>query len=160
MLVREGKVKADPVADTCTVVGDKGDIANGSLAPGAAPYARLQLLVQHRLDGFGMAARSALRVAAAIRGKFALGFLRRCCAEVTSEAEAQLIASELLEEGVWTMIPETPIHYQFSHDLLRSLVYQSIPPDQRRQIHAAILHECAALHPPWTIGVNGVEGAL
>lgn len=144
MLVREGKLQADAAAGTCELVGGKEDIEKGALAPGQNAIARMQMLVQHRLDGFGMAARSALRVAAAIRGKFDLAFLRRCCVEVTSEAEAQSIASELLEEGVWVMIPETPVHYQFAHDLVRSLVYQSIPPDQRRQIHAAILYECVA----------------
>lgn len=147
MLTREGKLRVDAAAGTCEMLGGKDDIQKGALAPGQNAIARMQMLVQHRLDGFGMAARSALRVAAAIRGKFDLPFLRRCCAEITSDTEAQSIASELLEEGVWAMIPETPVHYQFAHDLVRSLVYQSIPPDQRRQIHAAILYECVSPRP-------------
>jgi hemoglobin-like flavoprotein len=113
---------------------------------GSDGMARLEVLVQRRVDSLGPAARGALKAAAVLGHEFDLPLLARACAGHVTLAAARSLAAELVDEGMWVHV-HTPraaiagggVKYRFAHEVVRALVYASMPSDQRVELHSRVL---------------------
>ena len=155
-------------------VGDDGgvvalsDVAKleelAALGPaGSDGLARLEVLVQRRVDSLGPAARSALKAAAVLGRDFDLPLLAKAYAGHVTLAAARALAAELVDEGMWVQVrgaqgqhgthgthhgstsnlggaaSGSGARYRFAHEVVRALVYASTPADQRVELHARVL---------------------
>jgi hypothetical protein len=114
---------------------------------GSDGMARLEVLVQRRVDSLGPAARGALKAAAVLGHEFDLPLLARACAGHVTLAAARSLAAELVDEGMWVHVhaprPASvgggSAKYRFQHEVVRALVYASMPSDQRVELHSRVL---------------------
>ena len=99
-------------------------------------------VLRRRLRGLAEPARAALAVASVVGEQFSLAVL----AEASGQPADQLL--DLLAEatalGVLVERPER--RYQFSHALIREVVYRDLPRSQRLQLHAAVGRALERLH--------------
>jgi len=110
-----------------------------------APSVALEL-VRQRVAGLDHAAHGALSAAAVIGRSFSLPLLQA----ITDREANDLMAS--LDEAVARRVIEpardAPTEFVFTHDLLRSALYDALEPSRHRSRHlcvAQVLHERAAL---------------
>ena len=81
---------------------------------GSDGMARLEVLVQRRVDSLGPAARSALKAAAVLGRDFDLPLLAKAYAGHVTLAAARALAAELVDEGMWIHVRAPPIGHQAS----------------------------------------------
>jgi len=76
---------------------------------GSDGMARLEVLVQRRVDSLGPAARSALKAAAVLGRDFDLPLLAKAYSGHVTLAAARALAAELVDEGMWIHVRAPPI---------------------------------------------------
>jgi DNA-binding SARP family transcriptional activator len=106
--------------------------------------ASLEDLLQRRVADLTLQARAALEIAAVLGREFTHEVWQATSGSAVLLAISELIATRFIQE--------TQRGYSFQHDLIRKLVYQSIPPNRLGQLHRRageiLLHEHA---PPETL---------
>lgn len=93
-------------------------------------------LLESRLGGVSDVARQVLGAAAAIGRSFDLDVVRHASGRTDEEAVAAL--EELVSRGVVREVPGDEPVYDFSHEKLRSLVYEQTGLARRRLLHARV----------------------
>jgi DNA-binding SARP family transcriptional activator len=93
-------------------------------------------LLESRLGGVSDVARQVLGAAAAIGRSFDLDVLRQASGRTDEEAVAAL--EELVSHGVVREVSGDEPRYDFSHQKLRSLVYEQTGPARRQLLHARV----------------------
>jgi hemoglobin-like flavoprotein len=113
---------------------------------GSDGMARLEVMVQRRVDSLSPAALCALKAAAVLGVTFDLPLLARACAGDVTLADARGLAAMLVDEGMWVHVHAPPISggaqsskYRFAHAVVQALVYASMPANQRAELHNRVL---------------------
>jgi hypothetical protein len=132
--------------------------------------ARMEVLMQRRLDGLSPEARAATRAAAVLGpGPFELPLLARCVADAQGASLAALwtAAAELVHEGMWIHAPAADtgddddaggaVRYAFAHEMLRALVLAATPEDARALLFNAVLSRLE--EAPQSDDNNGADAA-
>jgi class 3 adenylate cyclase len=155
LLLRQGHLRAEGpgegVSLACDLAALPELVARGLTDQDGA--ARMEVLMQRRLDGLSPEARAVTRAAAVLGpGPFELPLLARCAADAQGASLAVLwaAAAELVHEGMWVHAPAAcdgdadddaggAVRYVFAHEMLRALVLAATPEDARAQLFNAVL---------------------
>lgn len=121
-------------------------LREGGLAPEERLWplpGRARDLLEARLRPLSEAARALLAAASTIGHAFDLPTL--CTAVGVTEDAAVDALEELLARGLITEATATPLRYSFSHERLRTMVYERISRARRQLLHRRVAAHLAAL---------------
>ncbi len=108
---------------------------------------RLRGMVEARLAGLTEQERAAAQHAAVIGREFDLHVLRAAAGLDTSEVDAMLSATSYLR--LVEPVPGPRLRYAFTHDVVRTVLYEELPPLRRAELHgdvARVLEEDPVRH--------------
>lgn len=108
---------------------------------------RLRGMVEARLAGLTEEARAAAQHAAVIGREFDLHVLRAAAGLDASEVDAMLSATAYLR--LVEPVPGPGLRYAFTHDVVRTVLYEELPPLRRAELHgdvARVLEEDPVRH--------------
>ena len=95
-------------------------------------------VIRQRVAQLDAEARGVLSAAAVIGRSFELSLLQ----QVTERAPAALMASldDAIAAEVVVAAPDSATAFAFGHDLLRAVLYEALPPGERRHWHLRVVH--------------------
>jgi energy-coupling factor transporter ATP-binding protein EcfA2 len=99
-------------------------------------------LLRRRLRSLSEPARAALAVASVVGEQFSLALL----AEASGQPADQLLDLMAEATALATLVERPERRYQFSHALIREVVYRDLPRSQRLQLHAAVGRALERVH--------------
>lgn len=106
-----------------------------------APPASLRQVIEGHLSALGESASALLAQAAALGTEFDPAYLTTVTGLSTAEVDhllQQAVLARLIEKA-----PGNARSYQFSHEVVRTVLYESIPPLERAQLHTKIAQTLA-----------------
>lgn len=118
------------VAEYLAAIAEEGDVAEGALPR------ELHDLLEARLSGLSPIARQLLEAAAVVGRSFELDGVR--AASGRSDEETAEGLEELLGRGLVRELADAEPAYDFTHDKLRALVYDTISLARRRLVHRRV----------------------
>lgn len=101
-----------------------------------APPASISAVIQGRITDLPGTTQKLMRCAAVLGAQFELTFVAQLCKTSTSDAG---LAVQAALEARLVAAAEEPLQYFFSHDIVRTVLYESLPAAERAKLHGQVV---------------------